>query len=332
MKLSKRPVLVIAGAVMIFAVGALLTHKDAPTVATRALSRIGSGLPMADQGAAAVAAPSAPAAVTAAPQPARPSERMARAFFATRDWRAFAMEALKHPSEGGAFYAHYIAAQCSRAVSATLVAEMPGHLAATATATGTLSAGQADEAGRVAGLCAGFAAGEAATLADAAAALPGDPILAAVQDARSALRGSDRSAVRQSLQAVLDLGEPLALAEGAILARAMASDPEARVVHGAYFDGRVYPPDGSVEWSQFTLATELAQCSAGRVCALDESLAIYCMTGGTCARDRVEYLRQKWAVEGGLTPAQFEGVLTLADRMREALTEGRAGAFVRVGP
>jgi hypothetical protein len=257
-----------------------------------------------------------------------------RTFAEARDWRAFALAAKNHPEAGGRFYAIYAANLCARdnlGIQQTAQAGQAKQLAV----SGTVSNERLALTETLATRCSAFVPAEASELVASlrAQAKDGaDPLLAARQKLLEGKEKSDATAVREAVRQMLASGDSLLLSADDLLMLAMSIQTTNPTDRSYWFDGKRYDVfDASGEAMVLRTAVELGTCTVGAVCALDDRMAISCISQSDCITDRVEYLRTQYLQSPGASPEKFLGVLALADRIKRAIQARNVDAFVRPG-
>jgi hypothetical protein len=278
---------------------------------------------------AASAAQSSPAAAFV------PADKgLQRMFAASRDWRAFALAAKDHPESGGRFYAIHAANLCARdnlSIQKTAQAGQAQQLAV----SGTVSNERLALTDSLATRCSAFVPAEAAELVASLRAQSkdgADPLLAARQKLLDGKERSDATEVRESVRRMLATGDPLLLSVDDLLMLAMSFQPKNPNERSYWFDGQSYDVfDGSGDALMLKLAVELGTCAVGAICALDDKIAISCISQSDCITDRVAYLQTQYLQSTGASPDGFVKILALADKVRSAIQARNVDAFVRPG-
>jgi hypothetical protein len=259
------------------------------------------------------------------------SFRLRQDFLASRDWRSFALTAMSRPKEGGYFYASYVTGLCSRDVSALRDAANRA-VSVSVASKGTVSTNMLQAVDRMVAACASFVPGEATdlhTTVKTTSANGQDPLVVATKAVTTALASGDRDNLRAAVSSLLATGDPLATSDAGILNRVMAANVGSDRKEGhLWFNGKVYGPDDTREYTAVLLASQVATCQQDAPCALDDQLVLACVGGGNCSTDHMEYVRDQIALAGTDAPT-FERVASIAQRMRMALASGDVTAFVR---
>lgn len=274
-----------------------------------------------------VAPPPASVAAETATAPARRVSRSARlkALLATStDWRAFAMEAMRHPEEGGDLYAGYVVDLCSIREGLAKIGEIGTRdsLARTSTVTPQQLQMRAWLAH-----CAAFTDAELSSLVQEIrkhAPDGRDPLVAANRALEGALRNGDRGNVQAVLQDALAEGDALVLGHRHVLQRTMARR-FGNAPPGLHFEGTRY---ANQQDANLQHAVDVALCADGAPCALRGQMLMSCLSGGSCADDPLAYVADHYRAWGA-SPDQIDDVARLARRVRDALDRGDASAFVR---
>ena len=270
------------------------------------------------------------ASLVAQPRVSARSSKLVAELAASKDWRAFAFAARSRPEEGGYFYAMYVSSLCGMGVAQ--MPELPRDVIATTVAkTGTISAHAIELTERLMSRCASFAPEEASSMyleTKGLAADNKDPLVAGHHAASTALKGSDKQLTREALRNVFALGDSLASYSELLLLRAMTKSAGGRWGE-MWFDGTLYGADDPVTLSSVRLALDLAACSSLAPCDVDTQMIYGCIGGGFCTDSRTDLLRQRYVTEAGMTEAQFAEAAALGARIRQAVDDGRAEAFVR---
>jgi hypothetical protein len=278
-----------------------------------------------------VSLPAQPAsAPTAALRVAPISAKLRADFASAQSWRAFALEALARPKEGGYFYAIYAADLCSRDVRA-LSKEGEKSISSTVSTTGTVSSGLQDVVKKVSTRCADFSQGEAAELSRTTrkrAEDGTDPLMMAVDRLNASLRLKDRNNLETALAGLLATRDPLVLDGSENLRRAMSAGSDLDK-NGAvfYFEGVNYMTKREEEVGALIFAMRLATCTDNVPCALSDGMELDCITGGDCSMDRVAYVKKALAVAG---PAQvsYQYVDDLRQKISAAIASNNVTAFL----
>ena len=346
MKNKKLFGLVIGGCLFLFSLWYFAQPASLPvqsntsnTIVSANISASGPGKRNSESNSAYVAIPEKAAT---ADNPRAVSAALATEFKAAKDWRAFALNALARPKEGGYFYARFAANLCGRGM-AELSKESKENVTLEINQSGTVSTERIVATERITTTCAGFAAGETAELSRSIpnrADIRDDPLMAAqiaIKDAlnnlnnlsNDASKNLNSSGFKNAIQGLLDTGDLLVLNESLSLQIAMGTDPEALKNYGFWFDGKLYTSDNVLGSTALLGGMKLALCSENQFCQLDDDMMINCITGGNCIPDRHKWLKMRYASEGGMTAEQFQEVEKMERRMREVISSKNASAFVR---
>lgn len=257
-----------------------------------------------------------------------------RMFAAARDWRAFALAAKNHPESGGRFYAIHAANLCARdalSIQQTAQAGQAEQLAI----SGTISNERLALTDSLSTRCSAFVPAEAADLVASLRALArdgADPLLAARQKLLDGKERSDAAEVRESVRQMLASGDSLLLSVDDLLMLAMSFQPKNQNERSYWFDGKRYDVfDASGEALMLRTAVELGTCAVGAICALDDRIAMACISQPDCTTDRVAYLQSQYLQSPGASSDKFRKVLVLADKVRNAILARDVDAFVRPG-
>jgi hypothetical protein len=236
---------------------------------------------------------------------------------------------MTRPQEGGYFYARHAVDFCSRNL-AVLKIRGDASVQSEIARTGTLGLDRAREADRLFALCGSFAPDEAAAMAaDVRTRIQDgrDPLAAAEAFANEAILHPDAAKLRAAAARLLELADPLLLSNLEMLRRIASADPEARAQQGVVFDGQVVPLADGLRHSKAMLALELGACRPDAPCALDDDLRFACVSGGKCPADREVFVRDTMQAFGA-TQADFEEVLSMAQRVRQAVADRRVPFFL----
>jgi hypothetical protein len=206
------------------------------------------------------------------------------------DLRVFAMEAIKHPQDGGVSYSAYASSTCRVATVAVLsvlvdwnVADLPYVAPEDPRAYAKRNAAFK----KVKAACAGFSENELSYARD----IELDAQAKALNDlqetlsarVRAALASGDMAQRRAALSAVLENGDPLLIANN--IERLLMERTDAGL--GVWLDGKLIP---SAEAATLKSALWVLPCTLGLLC--DEKttpLIQACLDRGACYSNRVDY-------------------------------------------
>lgn len=247
-----------------------------------------------------------------------------------KDWRAFALSAKSRPEEGGYFYAMYVTNLCGMKVAT--IQELARDAISTSIArTGTVSPTMIAMTETFMRRCASFAPNEAEEISQnlrTSASDQQDPITRPRQGLIAALKQKNRQSQRAALDALLALGDHLAIFKDQLLALVMSASPQAKQASALWFAGRLYGPDDTDSLSIMNLALTMASCVDGAPCELDNDMMLACLGGQFCVDDRQAHLRHRYLVEAGLSNEGFEQAVSLSQRIREAIDRRQVDAFI----
>jgi hypothetical protein len=242
--------------------------------------------------------------------------------------RAFAIQAKARPSEGGVFYARYVADTCGRDLVAI---KRLGDVARSKEieATGTVSSYRLALSDRFVRRCAAFVPGEASALSQDLWAIPAsyDPLTAADRGMLNAVFSRRGELIRAAVAKLMEIDDPLLWTHHRLFELMAQADPVARRVGGIYFGGVVYGPDHA-ELKEAASALQLAFCRPGTACEKDDELGLICAVGGACAPDLETKEKNLYMANGG-TVEGWQRALELAQQIREAVASKNVGFFLR---
>lgn len=256
------------------------------------------------------------------------SAALQQEFLDAPDLRAFALQAMRRPAEGGLFYARMAGDWCQLAQPAALQWIEQG-VRSEIEQTGTIGSVRLATIERIHRRCAGFigtARDELHASIRAEAGNRADPLLNAETDMRSAKRGADPEAWRAAMQALVDLHDPLLLSHNWTFLASIGRFGD-RPPAGMWFDGQNYRNDNAGIYQQ---ALELATCTPGAPCAMDDQILMTCTIRdgpAFCAKDPTDFfLNYPGAAER--PPAYDDAVMELAGRMHAAIDRGDVRRFM----
>jgi hypothetical protein len=260
----------------------------------------------------------------AAPAKLAPAAKtLGRQLLEAKDIKAFVIEALKHPENGGAFYATIALDRCYEGI---LVMKA----AADATIKKIVAAESTIGPERIAAIngaltrCAGFPEGEIFELRSEAFkhAVDGtDPLYTTEENLRDLSPGSPE------LKTVFDSGFWGVISQRTIPLYLMRSAPDDRASDVTLrFKGKIYP-DGSADQLVLIVATRLGTCVDGDYCALDFEMETQCRRLGQCYATREEFVR---SVLLGENAAAYDKAVQIAAEIRSAIARGSRAELAHV--
>lgn len=265
---------------------------------------------------------------TTQPSKSAISAALQREFLDAPDLRVFVLQAMRRPAEGGLFYARMAGDWCQLAQPAALQWIEHG-VRSEIGQTGTIGSDRLATIERIRRRCAGFVGTARDDLYASIRAEAGnraDPLLNAETDMRSAKRGSDPEAWRAAMQALVDLHDPLLMSLNWTFLASIGRFGD-RPPAGMWFDGENYRTDRAGIYQQ---ALELAACTSGAPCAMDDQILMTCTIRdgpAFCAKDPTDFfLNYPGAAER--PPAYDDAVMKLAGRMHAAIDRGDVGRFM----
>jgi hypothetical protein len=257
------------------------------------------------------------------------SRRLLQEYATTDNLRAFALQARTRPSEGGLFYANYIANICGRDY-ATIAQRGHAAVSKQIQATGTIPSWQLAKIADLSHRCSGFIAGEPEALFNELKRAPvrSDPLFAAEQDLRAAARSGRRDQIQTAMARAMEIDDPFLWTSQRLWDVVAQSDAEAKKSLGFYVGGVVYSEKDGLKHLEAHTALELGFCKPDLPCALDDELRILCATGGACSQDRDAQAKTFYLDNGG-SEEGWKNVLTLIGRVRTALANRNVAFFAR---
>lgn len=263
--------------------------------------------------------------------PAGPSRELQAAFLKASDWRAFVMDAMKRPGEGGYFYAAHAMNYCGRDLAYARGAAQKA-VAGEIADTGTMDPRVAQQRERMLASCAAFAEGEVAQLSRdlkaRAESERSDPLYAADRGSIPVIQRASRDDVRAMAARLLELDDPLLLSGRHLLYGIATADAEARSKSGLIFDGQLITVAQEPEYTKAAYALQLGACKPNAPCAADDEIRFACTLGRYCPADREADVRHRLSLIG-VDDAGFAQVLAMAARVRRAVEERNVAFFVR---
>ena len=264
-----------------------------------------------------------------------PSLRLQKEFWSATDLRAFALSSLKHPSEGGYFYALQAAGRCRDYPKLkTLETYAQESIGKIVEMTGTISAETLKAVESFRAQCASFSnESEVDEFVNSAQTLANnglDPLINASKTFSTATASRDRDAMKSALRSLLLTRDPLLISSDYNLRRAMLSGIDRNIT--AYFNGHVYKV-GTLEYGYLMTAVEIAPCKINLPCNTDRSAQVHCATGADdCSIDRLKRLRNQWQKDGVDSDKQTEMLAAIqahVSNIRIAIDAGGANQFIK---
>ena len=163
-------------------------------------------------------------------------------FHDATDWRAFALDAMKEPQNGGRFYAQHAADICSRGMNEQKADAQAGQAREVA-ALGTISTAQLAANERYFSRCASFAKGETLALYNqiqSESADGADPLIEARKAVRAASRLKTYDAWQVAAERLLATGDPLVLSDTSTLLDVTFRSGAGQVLSENWFDGETF--------------------------------------------------------------------------------------------
>jgi len=265
-----------------------------------------------------------------ADQSAQPSQRLLRELAASNNLRAFAVSVMGRPSEGGIYYASYVANICGRDFGPIAKAGNAA-IAKEIASNATVSTSRLTMMTELPQRCAAFVAGEPREMLSslkARAQTSGDPLVAAEQNLIAAWKSGRPDSVRAAVVQLMQLDDPLLWTQHRLYNYVAQFDSEAKKATGIYLNGKVYTQADGQKLLEVSTALELGFCKRDLPCALDDELKIVCAGGGDCAHDRYEKAKNSVLANGG-TEDNWKSVLTLVNQIQAALASRNVSFFVR---
>ncbi|QDQ27694.1 hypothetical protein FNU76_15795 [Chitinimonas arctica] len=271
-------------------------------------------------------------------QPAFSADNLAASYKNAKNLYEFEQEALKHPKEGGYFYASLAALACQ----AEDMAKLPTQFNA-----------ESNEASHLPDKYIQNHVARGSAEWNAIYSMRN----ASMQRYKEKCKNfppAKRGAMREYLERLdqgMRLGDPLALIDGgrqlgkigaeeALKLKIASQDPEALrnlslamiskensdgQSSVAYFDGRWWSDD-----AKLFDAASLAYCEFGASCKIESDLRLMgdCILGGSCYASKIETVRLAGASGEPLTPEEMKEVLELRDRIVKAIRNKDMAAFI----
>jgi len=237
----------------------------------------------------------------------------------SKDLKAFVVDALKRPKEGGAFYAALALRECSRGDLAYMKAEAASVLQKVSAQSSTVTTAQMAAINAAADRCVNFSDGEVTAYANEIGRVRKDDPLLQLQ-AQSMARDPEQRA--KAVTAILATGNLSLMSEArlptSILQASMERTPTGLVYR---YDGKTYSDESAQR--AIDNGAWLATCGAGP-CEIDREMRVECVAAGNCYGSREEYLRQQVFKDD---PRGFEQALRMSEAMRAALVRGDTSIF-----
>jgi hypothetical protein len=257
-------------------------------------------------------------------------EPMQLKFAQAEDWRAFALEARKHPAQGGRFYAAHVADLCSRGIVDSKGDFEEGKRRQVA-ATGTISSEQLKATERYFSRCAAFARGEASALYKSLALENqdgADPLVETQKMLAEAAQKKTAESRQRAAERLLETRDPLLLSHTLAFPYLTSVTVDGRGTGVHWFDGQRFSPADAGKYSEFFFGLQLGACRDGLQCGLDDAMMFSCAAGGwVCAKNHADYIEAQIKASGE-TNISLAGVMAIAARMRAAVNSGNAAAFL----
>jgi hypothetical protein len=275
---------------------------------------------------ASVAAPAGPAASVAgsARAPASlPRNGLAAAYARTTDMRAFVLDAMQRPKEGGHLYARAALAECFTHSDRSVHEQAIRRVVAS---TGTVSLKQMEASDRLLRRCASLAGGEAQRLYRLLIEHPGaidDPMLQMQRALQAGHLPGDT--LRRFVARIFEADDAMLYA---VLEQIAERDPEALAAEGIRFGDRILRERDGPDDRYARLALETAGCKENSWCAWDSVAENNCALGGMCANGWRAHVTLQLQLEGH----SQDGIArfwTFSDRVRTAIDGKDVSFFVR---
>lgn len=227
---------------------------------------------------------------------------------ALRNGRVFVLDAVKHPEEGGAFYASWVADICRAVKDAAMLEQgQPDINQVGADALPLASRALNDLRAR----CDQFTDEELAALSGRTLSRSRLGAVDVLQSAANRFRKArDRQAKDSAAQSILELGDPLLIDRVGLWLLARHA-PEGGFL---FYDGQRF---GLTESSGLAEAMYLLPCELGLSCGIEDPyLAMLCVSGAGCYGSRQERALMVFADNDPARMAEFK---RLASSMAEAI-------------
>lgn len=247
---------------------------------------------------------------------------LGRQLLEAKDLRAFALDALKQPEKGGAFYAYLAVVECEEQKFGGRNEQMDEAIRKIVATESTISPTRLAAMNSAMMRCAGFSEGETDTFRGEFGkhAVKGDdPVWAMVL---STDRYEDNSAARaKALEAIYGSGNLALISETNLLDRYLEETPFSKGLTYR-FNGRSYADEADVQIIR--IAMRLSVCVEGEYCQLDGMMFFQCQTAGECYSTREEFARQALS-KGDQTV--YDKAVKIGDELRSAIARGDRSGF-----
>ena len=254
-------------------------------------------------------------------KPAPAANTLGQRLLATKDIKAFVSDALKHPEQGGAYYASLALERCQYSYQSTKrgTDEVIRRVVESGS---TISPERMSAINAAADQCAGFSEGEVATLEAEASRLASegrDPLSVQAIALNSAEGTPDYD---KALEAVYISGNAT-LVSGLFVPQRLISmtktDDNGVITHR--FNGQSYV--GETEKRILEAGADLGACVEDDYCSLDEAVFLRCRIGD-CYATREEYMREQM-LSGN--QAALDRATKIAEQIKQAIARGDRSIF-----
>ncbi len=254
----------------------------------------------------------------AATPPQRPAD-FGQQFLGATDLKAYVIDALKRPQEGGAFYAALALRECSRGDLAYMKAEAAEVLQKVSAKTTTVTAEQMKAINAAADRCVNFSEGEVRAYADELMRVRDDDPLAQLQTRAMSRDATERDKARA---AILETGNLTLMSEArvpTVLLQAAIDNLSTGMVYR--YEGKTYADEN--DQRALDNGAWLATCGPGP-CQIDREMRIACVAQGDCYGSREGYLRQQVFKDD---PKGYEHAIKVSEQVRAALLRKDTSIF-----
>lgn len=266
-------------------------------------------------GSTAALPPQSPSAMS-------PKSSLADSLKEAKDWRTFALEAIRRPSEGGYLYAMHVANLCGRDMG-YIANRSQQAVRSIVVRDSTISSQTLDAIADYSTKCASFPPTEANEIykkAKAASTNGEDPLVVLQSAMRNAISSHKSAEVERALENVLRSGDRMLLDDFLVEVVSMTAKGDTH-----WFDGTEY--SGEEKRTVLFSALRLGSCAPEQYCALDQEMQIACSATGHCFETRENYVRATY-FPGVENERAWSEVVSVSDRVRTIIEREDYRPFV----
>ena len=260
--------------------------------------------------------------IAAPTTPTLAANTMARKLGETKDVKAFVLDALKQPEQGGAYYALLASEACKQGFKA-MKSGVDDAIKSVVEKEGTISPERMAAINAVADRCIGFSEGEAGTLQAEASRLgieSRDPLYALLL---AVLNAEGAPEYDKAIEATFTSGSAALLSTHFFAERFFRmTSTDTNGVITTRFNGQSYV--SKTDRDILSAGASLGACVEGEYCEIDQQMRMQCGGLGNCYATREEYMREQW-LSGD--KASLDRAMKIAEQIRQAIARGDSWFF-----